>query len=176
MPSTWATIKLAFRVFWRTFVDPEFPAKVEPLLARPIGHPALPAELPPTPKPSGEPLRLVALLQREGRLVDFLMEDIQAYPDTQIGAAVRDIHRQCRKVVQEHLELEPVMAQNEEEQVTIADGFDPSAVRLTGNVSGKPPFTGALKHRGWRVKEIKLPQKAEGQDEFILMPAEVELV
>jgi hypothetical protein len=67
------------------------------------------------------------------------------------------------------------MAQNEEEQVTIADGFDPSAVRLTGNVSGKPPFTGALKHRGWRVKEIKLPQTAEGQDEFILMPAEVEL-
>ena len=172
MASKWATIKLAFRVFWRTFADPEFPAKVEPLLAQPIGQPALPAE---PPKPSGEPLRLVALLQREGRLVDFLMEEIQPYPDTQIGAAVRDIHRQCRKVVQEHLQLEPVMAQNEEEQVTIADGFDPSAIRLTGNVSGKPPFTGTLKHRGWRVKEIKLPQKAEGQDEFILMPAEVEL-
>lgn len=175
MPSKWATIKLAFRVFWRTFVDPEFPAKVEPLLEQPIGQPALPSEPPPPAKPSGEPLRLVALLQREGRLVDFLMEDIQGYPDVQIGAAVRDIHRQCRKVVEEHLKLEPVMAQNEEETVTIADGFDPSAIRLTGNVAGKPPFTGTLKHRGWRVVETKLPQKAEGQDEFILMPAEVEL-
>jgi hypothetical protein len=176
MPSMWATIKLAFRVFGRVFIDPEFAGRIEPLLAQPIGQPALPPEPPPPSKPSGEPLRLLALLQREGRLVDFLMEEIQAYPDTQIGAAARDIHRQCKKVVQEHLQLEPVLAQNEEEPVTIADGFDPATVRLTGNVTGKPPFTGTLKHRGWRVKEIKLPQKVEGQDDFILMPAEVELV
>jgi hypothetical protein len=172
MASKWETIKQAFRVFWRTFIDPAFPEKVEPLLALPVGQPAAPPE---PPKPSGEPLRLLALLQREGRLMDFLMEDIQPYQDLQIGAAVRDIHRNCRKVVQEHLELEPVMSQNEEEQVTVADGFDPGKIRLTGNVTGKPPFTGTLKHRGWRVKEIKLPEKAEGQDEFVLMPAEVEL-
>ena len=163
-------IGLAYRGFRRTLSDPVFADKMVGLLSIQGTKPSEP------PKASGAPLRLLSLLQREGRLLDFLVEDIQSYPDEQIGAAVRDIHRQCRKVVQEHLELEPVMAQNEEEQVTIADGFDPSAVRLTGNVSGKPPFTGALKHRGWRVKEIKLPQKAEGQDEFILMPAEVELV
>jgi hypothetical protein len=127
------------------------------------------------PKPSAEPLRLVALLQREGRLVDFLMEDIQGYADAQIGAAVRDIHRQCREVIQEHLVLEKVMPQDEESQVTVPAGFDPSAVRLTGNVTGQPPFTGTLKHGGWRVKDWKLPAPPQGQDERIIMPAEVEL-
>jgi hypothetical protein len=172
MHSKWETLKLAFRAFWRTLQDAQFPDHVEKVLAIPQGEP--PA-LPPPPKPSGEPLRLVALLQREGRLVDFLMEDIQPYPDPQIGAAVRDIHRQCRKIVEEHLVMEPVMAQNEEDKVTITAGFDPSAIRLTGNVTGKPPFAGTLKHRGWRVKELKLSPPPEGQDEFILMPAEVEL-
>ncbi len=172
MHSKWAMFKLAFRALWRTFRDLEFREKIEPLLALPLSQPAAPPE---PPKPSAEPLRLVALLQREGRLIDFLLEDIQAYPDAQIGAAVRDIHRQCGNVLREHLELEPVMKEHEEAQVTIAAGFDPAAIRLTGNVTGQPPFTGILKHRGWRVKAIKLPQKAEGQDEFVLMAAEVEL-
>jgi len=171
MHSKWAIFKLAFRALWRTFTDPAFREKIEPLLVLPPGRPTAPTE----PKPSGEPLRLVALLQRGGRLIDFLLEDIGAYPDAQIGAAVRDIHRQCGNVIREHLVLEPVMAEHEEAQVTVAAGFDPAAIRLTGNVTGQPPFTGILKHRGWQVKDIKLPQKAEGQDEFVLMPAEVEL-
>ncbi len=175
MYSKWETIKLAFRAFWRTFKDSEFPGQVEKVLAIPEGQPPAPPVPPPPPKPSGEPLRLLALLQREGRLMDFLMEDIQPYPDVQIGAAVRDIHRQCRKIIEEHVVLEPVLSQNEEEQVTVGSNFEPSAIRLTGNVTGKPPFTGTLKHRGWRVKEIKLAPPAEGQDQFVLMPAEVEL-
>src|SRR5262245_16439478 len=35
-----------------------------------------PPEPPKPAKPSGAPLRMLALLQREGRLLDFLMEDI----------------------------------------------------------------------------------------------------
>ena len=42
-------------------------------------------------KPTAEPLRLLALLQREGRLVDFLLEDIQGATDEQIGAGVRGL-------------------------------------------------------------------------------------
>jgi hypothetical protein len=118
---------------------------------------------------------LLALLQREGRLLDFLMEDIQAYQDAQIGAAVRDIHRQCRQVLQEHLVLAPVIDKEEEQSVTVPSGFDPAAIRLTGQVAGQPPFTGTLKHRGWRVKEIKLAPPPAGQDAFVVMPAEVEL-
>lgn len=130
---------------------------------------------PPPPKPSAEPIRLLALMQREGRLMDFLLEDIQAYSDDQVGAAVRDIHRHCKKVVQEHLTLEPVLPHKEGDQVPVPAGFDPSAIRLTGNVTGEPPFKGELKHHGWRVKEIKLAPAPEGQDQFVVQPAEVEL-
>jgi hypothetical protein len=158
---------LAFRCEWRALRDPEFAKKVEPLLA--------PPKVEGPPRPSGAPLRLLALLQREGRLLDFLLEDITAYPDAQVGAAVRDIHRQCQAALKEHLVLAPVFAHAEGSTVDVPPGFDPSAVRLTGNVTGQPPFRGTLQHHGWRVKEIKLAPPPEGQDEFILMPAEVEL-
>jgi len=162
-------IGLACRTFGRALRDPDFAGQVEPLLAPPA-----PKE-PVTPKPSGAPLRLLALLQREGRLLDFLLEDIQAYPDAQIGAAVRDIHRQCQHAVKEHLVLEPVLAESEGATVEVRRGFDPSAIRLTGNVTGEPPFRGTLQHHGWQVKELKLAPPPEGQDEFVLQPAEVEL-
>ncbi len=149
------------------FCSRSFAAKVKALLAPP--KPEAPT------KPSGAPLRLLALLQREGRLLDFLLEDIQSYPDAQIGAAVRDIHRQCRSALKEHLDLQPVLPQPEGSTVEITSGFDPSAIRLTGNVTGQPPFRGTLQHHGWRVKEIRLAPPPGGQDELVLMPAEVEL-
>lgn len=156
------------RVARRWLNDPKFADKVNALLAD--------AEKPPTPpKPSGEPVRLLTLLQREGRLLDFLLEDVQSYGDEQIGAAVRDIHRSCQKALKEHLTLEPVLKAPEGATVTVPAGFDPSAIRLTGNVTGQPPFQGTLQHHGWRVSAIKLAKPAEGQDEFVIHPAEVEL-
>jgi hypothetical protein len=147
--------------------DPDFAAKIEALLAPPR---------PPEPlKPSGEPLRLLALLQREGRLLDFLLEDIQAATDEQIGAGVREIHRGCHKALAEHLVLGPVLQGAEGGEVEVPAGFNPSAIVLVGNVTGQPPFRGTLRHPGWRVNEIKLAKPAEGQDEFVVQPAEVEL-
>lgn len=143
-----------------------------------MATPAAPT-VPPVPdlskKPSGAPLRLLALLQRDGRLLDFLLEDISGYDDAQVGAAVRDIHRACRKVVEEHLTLERILSGEEEHEVTVPGGFDPSAVRLTGNVTGQPPFRGVLRHAGWRVKNMKLAEPPAGQDEFVVAPAEVNL-
>jgi hypothetical protein len=126
-------------------------------------------------KPSGAPLRLLALLQREGRLVDFLMEDISGATDQQIGFGVREIHRNCHEALKKAVELTPVLPQEQDADVTVAAGFDPSAIRITGNVAGQPPFHGKLKHPGWRVKSMKLPAPPEGVDEFVLMPAEVEM-
>src|SRR5262249_55676625 len=143
--------------------------KVEQILNPPPPRPVTP------PKPSGAPLRLLTLLQREGRLLDFLMENVKAYTDEQIGAAVRDIHEKCQAALREHLVLQPVLSQPEGETVDVTSGFDPSAIRLTGNVTGQPPFRGTLRHPGWRVREIKLAPPPEGQDEFIVAPAEVEL-
>jgi hypothetical protein len=162
-------IGLAYRAFRRTLGETAFASKVEGLLETTETKPSGP------PKPSGAPLRILALLQREGRLLDFLLEDIKGYSDEQVGAAVRDIHRQCQAALNEHLALEPVLPKEEGATIEVPPGFNSAAIRLTGNVTGQPPFKGTLRHHGWRVKEIKLAAPPEGQDEFILMPAEVEL-
>jgi hypothetical protein len=161
-------LQLALRALMRTLTEEAFADKVRPLFA------------PPKPvKPSGAPLRLLTLMQREGRLIDFILEDVQQYPpeqNAQIGAAVRDIHKGCQKVLKEHLVLEPVLGgAREGETVEVPAGFDPANIRLVGNVTGSPPFKGTLQHHGWRVKEIKLSEPTEGQDEFVLQSAEVEI-
>jgi len=123
-------------------------------------------------------LQVLALLQQQGRFIDFLEEDLGSYEDAQIGAAVRSIHEGCKKALHEHLELKPVFEQEEEgAQVTVKQGFDSSAIRLTGNVSGDPPFRGVLRHRGWRVVKADFPQPVSGRDKpvRILAPAEVEM-
>jgi hypothetical protein len=172
-----ATAVVCWLVFPRKkWLDPQVQQVVDRIERDPEAARRVQAALePPPPKPSGEPLRLLALLQREGRLLDFLLEDIDGYANDQVGAAVRDIHRNCRKAVQDHLVLEPVLAGEEQSTVEVRPGFDPSAIRLTGNVTGQPPFRGTLLHHGWCVKEIKLAKAPEGQDEFVVQPAEVEL-
>jgi hypothetical protein len=152
---------MALLAFWRTLTDPDFASRVEPLF-RPI--------------PKGPDLRVLALLQRDGRLIDFLEEDIDAYADAQIGAAVRDIHRGCRKSLREYLTVEPVVSAPEEADITVPPDFDPAAIRLIGNVNGGPPFRGIVKHHGWRVKVARLPALPSAQDESaVLAPAEVEV-
>jgi len=135
------------------------------------------APTPPKPEqPSPVPaVQILSLLQRKGRLIDFLQEDIQAYDDAQIGAAVRNVHSGCREVLDAHVTLAPVLEKEENTQVTIEGGFDAHAIRLTGNVSGEPPFQGMLRHRGWRVERIDLPQLLHERDDHIVAPAEVEV-
>jgi len=129
---------------------------------------------PPKPTPDAA-VQFLGLLQREGRLVDFLREDITPYDDGQIGAAVRAIHEGCRQILSEHMTLEPVLNGNEGDEVTVPADFDPSAIRLTGNVTGEPPFRGTLRHAGWRARQVKLPAQPAGQDTKIIAPAEVEI-
>jgi hypothetical protein len=120
-------------------------------------------------------LALLALLQREGRLVDFLREALEGFSDADIGAAARDVHRGCRKVLDQHLSLEPVMPGSEEDKVAVPRGFDPAEIRLIGEARGEPPFRGTLRHHGWRVVDARLPTLADGVDRTVIAPAEVEL-
>lgn len=120
-------------------------------------------------------LALLALLQREGRLVDFLRESLDTYSDADIGAAARDVHRGCKKVLEQHLSIEPVMPGAEEEKVSVPKGFDPAEIRLIGEAKGEAPYKGTLRHHGWRVVDAKLPSLAEGVDRMVIAPAEVEL-
>jgi Domain of unknown function (DUF2760) len=155
---------LGLRVARKSAGDAAFAAKVEQLFVPP-----------PPPKPSAEPVRILGILQREARLLDFLMENIQAYEDAQIGASVRDIHAKSQAALKKHVTLESVLPNEEGSAVTVQAGFDPSAIRLVGNVTGNPPFKGTLQHAGWRAKSIDIPKPPEGVDDFVLMPAEVEL-
>ena len=164
----------------RANIDPAFANKVNELIGLPVA-PLPTIVAPPAPtiktieKPSGAPLRLLAILQTESRILDFLLEDIAAFEDAQIGQAVRDIHRKAQAALKQHLVLEPIVAGSEGDAVTVPVGFDPSAIRVLGNVTGKPPFTGQVQHPGWRVRELKLTPLAPGQDEFVVQPAEVHL-
>ena len=120
-------------------------------------------------------LHLFSLMQREGRLMDFLNEDLDGYDDAQIGSAVRSIHAGCRQLVQEYLNPEPVMDRHEGAVVEIPVDFDPGIIKLTGNVVGEPPFSGILRHKGWQVGKMKLPTLSGSQNAEIIAPAEVEI-
>jgi hypothetical protein len=120
-------------------------------------------------------LALLALLQRDGRLIDFLREPLDGFSDADIGAAARDVHRGCKKVLDQYVTLEPVMAGADDAPVTVPKGFDPAEVRLIGEAKGEPPFRGALRHHGWRATKAQLPTLTDGVDRTIVAPAEVEL-
>jgi hypothetical protein len=166
---------LAFQCFFRVLFGKPLPQKLLP----PAPEPVPPPKIEP-PRPSGGStkdgaLALLALFQREGRLVDFLREDLGGHDDAQIGAAARDVHRGCKKVLEQHFGFEPVLPGAEDAAVTVPRGFDPAQIRLVGEAKGEPPFQGTLRHHGWRATQVKLPGLADGVDRTVVAPAEVEV-
>ena len=175
--SLFERVVLAFVAFFRVLFDRPFAVQVRALRAgsAPVETPAPAAAPSPKPPADGGALHLLAVLQREGRLIDFLREDLSGYSDAEIGGAARVVHEGCRKVLERSLVLEPVFAEPDGASVEVPSGFDAAAIRLTGNVVGHPPFKGSLKHHGWRAKTVSLPSPPSGIDPKILAPAEVEL-
>lgn len=150
---------------------PEEPAEVvKPAEKKALEKPDPAAELGPGPA-----LQLLALLQREGRLVDFVEQDIAAFSDADVGAVARVVHEGCRKALRDHAKLAPVRSEEEGAQVTLPAGFSPAEVKLSGHVGGSPPYKGVLRHRGWRAEELRLPTPVAGHDPLVIAPAEVEL-
>jgi hypothetical protein len=121
-------------------------------------------------------IQMLSILQRQGRFIDFLQEDLGMYSDEQVGAAVRNVHQGCKEALSQHVELKPVLEHEEGAQITIQPGFDLHSIRLSGNVAGDPPFKGVLRHHGWRVVRVDLPRQVRDQEkDWVLMPAEVEV-
>jgi hypothetical protein len=183
-PSFFARLALAFAAFFRVLFNAAYAGRVARLgsgeVTAPVPAPAVvPAPKPEAPKlrsaPTDSALQLLGLLQREGRLIDFVQEDVSSFSDAEVGAAARVVHDSVRKALKGHLDLERVRNESEGSRVTVPRGFSASEVRLTGNVVGEAPFTGTLTHAGWRVKRFELPQLSEGNDLKVLAPAEVEL-
>jgi hypothetical protein len=166
----WDRLKLA----WRVSISGQFASEVEEALKQFESARARQALPPERVHASG--LMLLAALQREGRLIDFLQQEVAGFSDEDIGAAARVVHGGCRKALRQFFEIAPAMQGSEGTPMTVPAGFDAQRIRLTGNVSGEPPFRGTLKHHGWIAAEVRMPSISDGIDPRVIAPAEVELV
>lgn len=179
-------IWLAFRVWWRVLTDGSFANEAaqrltgaEPRVVQPeLGErPARPA--PPTSQPEparSEAITLLGALQREARLVDMVKEPLENYSDAQVGAAARDVLRDCGNVLDRMFQLQPVVEQAEGASLDVPAGFDAECYRLTGKVEGEPPYQGKLVHHGWKASICKLPHwSGKAAARWVIAPVEVEV-
>jgi len=127
------------------------------------------------PSPTDVALRLLATLQEEARLIDFVREDIDGYSDADVGSAARGIHAALRKAIDDRLVLEPILPGEDGDRVAVPADFEPALIRVTGKLAGGPPYDGVLRHGGWRARDVRLPAPSPGSDPTILIPAEVEV-
>ena len=170
-------IVLAVRAFFNLLFSGELSGEILIALnlsrrSAPAPKAAAPAPAAPAVRTSDGALQILGILQRDSRLIDFLMEDISGYPDEQVGAAVRDVQTQARETLSRYLRLEPVV-DSVEGVYTKADGLETVEVKFIGNVpaSGKAPG-GLLRHKGWKAAKVDLPQAGPGT---VLAPAELEV-
>jgi len=172
-------ILLAIRVFFLILFNGAIAAQVARAFGRGERPPAPPRpKKPPAPKPAArsEAITLLAALQREARFVDFIQESLAGYSDAQIGAAARDVHRDCGAVLQRMFALRPAVTDEEGKDVEVPAGFDAGRWRLTGNVTGEPPFRGRLVHPGWEATTCELSTSSgNAATARIVAAAEVEL-
>ena len=173
---------LAFAAFFRVLFNASYAGQVLRLSEGGPSPEPTPAPVPVAPEPpklreipTDSALQLLGLLQREGRLIDFLQEDVAGYSDADIGAAARVVHESTKKALLSHVTLERVRTEAEGAPIDVPAGFSAHEIRLTGNVAGEPPFRGTLAHAGWRATRIELPKLSPGFDVRVLAPAEVEL-
>jgi len=174
-------ISYAFKSFFAILSSGEIPREVAQVIMPPAAEAAPPLaakpELPPAPpvESTDRAVQMLAILQRDGRLIDFFTEDIAPYSDAQIGAAVRELQQICKQSLERYVTLEPIIAAEEGQPVTVPDGMDPAAIKLIGNVTGKPPLRGLLRHRGWRASAVNLPPLPDASGRAVVAPAEVEI-
>jgi hypothetical protein len=155
---------VAFKAFFKALKDPEKAGRFLNDEPRQVSAPADTAHL-----------RLLASLQESARFIDFLKEDIGSFTDAQVGAVVRKIHADCAQSLEALVTIRPLRSEDEGSSIEILKGYDPSEIKVTGNVKGEPPFKGILVHRGWKAHKRSLPKRSEGASPDVVCPAEVEI-
>lgn len=165
-------LKYAFRTFFSILDHGRIPEDIVSALVKTeeTGAPASAASL----EGPDRAMQMLALLQRDGRLVDFLMEDIAPYADAQIGAAVRDVHAGCRHALDRYFTLRPILDDEEGSAATIEGEANPARIKVVGNTAGRTPLRGIVRHRGWEAVKIELPPLSSA-GRTVIAPAEVEV-
>jgi hypothetical protein len=169
-----ATFALAVLVLIGMFL----PRRQNASAPKPTAEPARPASGQAEPsRTDAEIVQFLAMFQEKGRLVDFLMDDINAYNDAQVGAAARVVHAGCKGILQEHFAIQPVRTEQEGSTVQVPAGYSADEYRLIGKIVGSAPFSGVLVHRGWKTEMVKLPQLLRRAADRLptIAPAEVEV-
>jgi len=168
VPGFFARLALACKVLG----DSQLAGRVANLVNKPVVEAP---KIVPQEKTHASGLFVLGVLQQDGRLIDFLQQDVANFSDEEVGAAARVVHGGCRKALQRLITPTPVLKESEGASVTVPAGFDANRIRLTGNVTGQAPFKGTLKHHGWVAAELKFPTLSESIDYRAIAPAEVEL-
>ncbi len=167
-------LKYAFRSFFSILDHSRVPDDVVTALVQVAPGRDTKATVVPEPPRADRATQMLALLQRDGRLLDFLLEDLGSYGDAQIGAAARDVHAGCRGVLTRYLSISPVVDEEEGQTLRVERGADPARIKVLGNVAGEPPFTGIVRHRGWQATRVDLPSIPSAVH-AVLAPAEIEV-
>jgi hypothetical protein len=167
---------MAFRLVFNVEFARQVQAGLKVIETKEAQPAAAPKPLAPPPeKVHASGLLLLAALQREGRFVDFLRQEVAGFSDEEVGAAARVVHSGCGKILNQYFDLEPASPGSEGTSIAVPQAFDAQKIRLTGNVTGQAPYKGTLKHHGWIAKSIRMPEISESMDPRVIAPAEVEL-
>ena len=173
MGRIWIAIRSFFSILFSGTLPEDAMTRLG-LMRRPAAKSQAATATPATPRVSDGAVQMLSILQRDSRLVDFLMEDIASYSDDQVGAAVRGLHDQARESLARYVKLEPVI-DGVEGTFTKPAVSDPAAVKFVGNVPAGKPSGGLLRHKGWRAGKIDLPSLNPRHDSSIIAPAEIEI-
>lgn len=179
------SVGVAFRAFFAALFQREAAERIrqaldsqseQPKLAEPkqaekakLGASTEPKK--PNPPSRSEALTLLGTLQREARFLDLVQESLDGFEDAQVGAAARDVLRDCRKTLDRMFRIEALAEQEEGETIEIPAKVSPNKLRLLGSSAS----TGTIRHRGWKASCCELPTWTGSRDEaWILAPTEVE--
>lgn len=144
----------------------------------PTAEPVTLSKPKPAPKPAAtrsEALTLLAALQREGRLVDFLREDLAGATDAQIGAVARDLQRDCRAAVERFFAMAPLSDQAEGSRIELPAGYDAAQYHVLGAGDGNAGLSGIILHPGWRATKCDVPTYTGPESgHLVIAPCEIE--
>ncbi len=190
------SLGLAFRAFFAVLFDRQAAAQVRAALqslpssggestekqaSKSLAQ-ASPAASAPAPKPAEAPpkrseaLTLLSTLQREARLIDLIMEPLDAFEDAQIGAAAREVLRDSRKTLSRMLAIEPISSVDEGDKLSVPDAASPAKYRLTGASQATGGVSGTVTHRGWQATKCEVPKwTGSTVDANVIAPIEVEV-